>query len=60
MICLFVDETGDSKFKEYFGLSCMDVKHNFYENIKKDFQKILLKYGWDPSVEFNVRQCNIL
>lgn len=52
MICLFVDETGDSKFKDYFGLSCTAVKHNFYENIKRDFQKILLKYGWDPSVEF--------
>ncbi len=52
MICLFADETGDSKFKDYFGISCTAVKHNFYEKIKKDFQSILLKYGWDPFVEF--------
>lgn len=52
MICLFVDETGDVKFSDYLGLSCTAVKHNFYENIKNDFQVNLLKAGWDSTIEF--------
>lgn len=52
MILLFVDETSDAKFKEYFGLSCAVVKHNYYRQIKVGFQEILIKGGWDPSVEF--------
>ena len=52
MILVFVDETSDTKFKDYFGLSCAVVKHNFYRQIKEGFQTILLEGGWDPSIEF--------
>ncbi len=52
MICIFFDETSDEKFKNYFGISCAAVKHNFYGQIKGSFQKILLDGGWDPTVEF--------
>lgn len=52
MILVFVDETSDTKFKDYFGLSCAVIKHNFYRQIKDGFQSILLNGGWDPTVEF--------
>ena len=52
MILLFVDETSDNKFKDYFGICCAAVKHNFYVPIKTEFQKILLDGGWDPTIEF--------
>lgn len=52
MICIFVDETSDDKFKEYFGICCAAVKHNFYQQIKTEFQNILLEGGWDPAIEF--------
>ena len=52
MIQLFADETGDSKFKRYFGLSLAMVKHNFYRQIKEEFQDILLRHGWNPEIEF--------
>lgn len=52
MICIFFDETSDSKFKDYFGICCAAVKHNYYGQIKEGFQKILLEGGWDPTVEF--------
>jgi len=52
MIHVFVDETSDSKFKDYFGLCCAVVKHNFYRQIKAGFQAALTNGGWDPNVEF--------
>lgn len=52
MILVFVDETGDVKFKRYFGLSVAVVKHNFYRQIKEEFHAILHKHGWNPSIEF--------
>lgn len=52
MILIFVDETSDSKLKNYFGLSCAVVKHNFYKKIKEGFQNTLIENGWNPSVEF--------
>jgi len=52
MIHVFVDETSDTKFKDYFGLCCAAVKHTFYRQIKTDFQRILIDGGWDPAVEF--------
>ena len=52
MICIFFDETSDQKFKDYFGISCAAVKHNYYGPIKESFQKILLDGGWDTTVEF--------
>lgn len=52
MIFAFIDETSDAKFKEYFGLSCALINSNFYQQIKNDFQNILLEAGWDPTIEF--------
>lgn len=52
MILAFVDETGDSKFKDYFGLSCAVINSSFYSQIKKNFQDILTAAGWNPSIEF--------
>jgi len=52
MWLIFIDETSDSKFKDYFGLSCVVVNSTFYSNIKREFQKILLDYGWNPEIEF--------
>lgn len=52
MICIFFDETSDHKFKDYFGISCAAVKHNYYGQIKESFQNTLLDAGWDPNVEF--------
>jgi len=52
MIHIFIDETSDAKFKDYFGVCCAVVKHNFYRKIKTDFQSILIGGGWNPDVEF--------
>lgn len=52
MILIFVDETSDSKQKDYLGLSCMGLKHNFYPIVKDEFHRILLNAGWDREIEF--------
>ncbi len=52
MILLFIDETGDTKFKEYFGLSIAVINSNFYQTLKTGFHKILTDAGWDTAVEF--------
>ena len=52
MISVFIDETSDIKFREYFGICCAVINHTKYREIKEGFQDILLKGGWDPSVEF--------
>ena len=52
MILLFVDETGDAKLKDYFGLCCAKINSTFYRQIKTDTQRILTEGGWDPKVEF--------
>jgi hypothetical protein len=52
MILVFIDETSDTKFKDYLGLSCAVVKHNYYRQIKVGFQQILIKGGWNPTIEF--------
>jgi len=49
MICAFIDETSDIKFKNYFGLCCATINAVNYVTVKKEFQKILLDAGWDPS-----------
>jgi hypothetical protein len=48
----FVDETSDTKYKDYFGLSVAIVNASFYPNIKREAQRILIEGGWDPSIEF--------
>lgn len=52
MWLIFVDETSDVKFKDYFSLSAAVINSNFYRQIKRDFQDILTRGGWDPCVEF--------
>src|SRR5580765_5188439 len=48
----FIDESSDSKFKEYFGLCCAAINSHFYGPGKKEFQGILHQGGWDTSIEF--------
>ncbi len=52
MLSVFVDETSDSKFKDYFGLCVATINTAFYPRVKAEFQQILLRHGWDPTVEF--------
>jgi hypothetical protein len=52
MLLAFVDETSDTKFKDYFGLCCAAINSNFYRQIKDDFHKILIDGGWNPDIEF--------
>jgi len=52
MINIFVDETSDDKYKDYFGLCCTAIHHNFYPQIKRESQQILRDGGWDFDVEF--------
>jgi len=52
MISVFIDETSDSKFKDYFGLCVATINSSFYPKVKAEFQQILRRYGWDTTVEF--------
>jgi hypothetical protein len=52
MLLAFVDETSDTKFKDYFGLCCATINSSFYRQIKDDFQRILISGGWNPEIEF--------
>ncbi len=52
MLFVFVDETSDSKFKNYFGLSVVTINYTKYPKVKTEFQKILKKSKWDESIEF--------
>lgn len=52
MLLVFVDETSDTKFTDYLGLSIATVNSRFYPKIKEDALEILLDIGWDPEVEF--------
>lgn len=52
MELVFVDESGDTKFKEYFGLCVAVLNAAHYKAIKGGFQAILRKSEWDESIEF--------
>lgn len=52
MLLVFVDETGDVKFKKYLGFSIATINSYFYPSLKIKSQTILLEMGWDPSIEF--------
>ena len=52
MLLVFVDETSDSKFKDYFGLSIAVINHAHYKTIKDGFQQVLKESDWDESIEF--------
>lgn len=48
----FIDESGDSKFRDYFGLCMAVVNSSNYKTVKSGFHAVLRKYGWDESIEF--------
>ena len=52
MLLIFVDETSDIKFKNYFGLCVATINHTKYSKVKTELQKILRKSHWDESIEF--------
>jgi hypothetical protein len=52
MILIFIDETRDSKFKDYFGLCCANINSYFYKQIKTEFHSIIKKSDWDTEEEF--------
>lgn len=49
---IFIDETGDDKFKNYFGVNLVLIDSKNYGIIKNGFQKILSKFSWDSDIEF--------
>ncbi|HBU70501.1 MAG TPA: hypothetical protein DEE98_09005 [Elusimicrobia bacterium] len=52
MKLVFVDETSDDKFKDYFGLSIATINSAHYCHIKTAFHQILTDSKWDPNKEF--------
>lgn len=48
----FIDESGDSKFKDYFGLCMAVVNSSNYRSVKVGFHDVLRKYGWPEDIEF--------
>lgn len=52
MINIFIDETGDNKYRDYFGITCVGINHIFYAKIKKDIQNTLKNANWDLNTEF--------
>ena len=49
---IFIDETGDSEYKDYFGLSLAVIDSANYKKLKNSFQRILRDSPWDETVEF--------
>jgi len=52
MKLLFVDETGDDKFKDYLGICVAIVDASHYGGLKDGFQKVLRRSLWNESIEF--------
>ena len=52
MQLLFVDESGDRKFREYFGLCVAAIHSAHYKTAKIGFHKVLREAAWDETVEF--------
>lgn len=52
MKLIFVDETSDSKFKDYFGICISIFDSASYKIIKDKFQAILRDSKWDEKIEF--------
>lgn len=52
MKSVFIDETSDHKYKDYFGLCCAVTDSYFYRTLKEETQKILRESGWDLEIEF--------
>ncbi|MBO6558810.1 MAG: hypothetical protein JJ957_20210 [Pseudomonadales bacterium] len=52
MLFVFVDESGDSKFKDYLGICVVTINYTKYAKVKSEFQDILRNSNWDESIEF--------
>jgi len=52
MVLVFIDETSDVKFRNYFGLCSTTINSAFYSDVKRKFHDILIRNGWNPAVEF--------
>jgi hypothetical protein len=52
MKLVFIDETGDQKFKDYLGVCIATMDSRSYPLLKRESLKILGKAGWDPALEF--------
>jgi hypothetical protein len=52
MQLVFIDETSDDKYKDYFGICCAVMSSHSYAILKRTTQKILIESGWDPNIEF--------
>jgi len=49
---IFVDESSDSKFKDYFGLCVAAVNSVHYRTVKQEFQALLRSSTWNETIEF--------
>lgn len=52
MKLVFIDETGDQKFKDYLGVCIATMDSKSYPLLKRESLKILQRAGWDPGTEF--------
>lgn len=52
MKLLFIDETSDTKFKDYLGFCIASMDSKSYALVKKESQKILENISWKKEVEF--------
>lgn len=52
MKLLFIDETSDSKYKNYLGFCIANMDAKSYSLVKSKAQKILNDINWDNKVEF--------
>jgi hypothetical protein len=55
MKLMFIDETGDEKFKDYLGLCIAITDSKFYPLLKQQTLKILTDAGWGADAEFKGR-----
>ena len=52
MEMVFIDETSDTKFKNYFGLCLATINSFHYKTLKDGFHSILRESGWNENIEF--------
>jgi len=52
MKLIFIDETGDRKYKDYLGVCVATMDSKSYPLLKREALKILESANWDPDLEF--------
>lgn len=52
MKLVFIDETGDQKFKDYLGVCIATMDSRSYPLLKRESLKVLKNAGWDSGTEF--------